>query len=288
MTTAADEPKVTCPNGKWRGEWTNGYTVIMQEVDHTRTGIYRAVLEVEYQGKPVYAQTVDLLNGRDREQFQMGMAARNGVSPVAWDMLLTDFYRELRKAQATMPTANPWACAATAQDFCQQEDTDDLSATVKDFVVPGCITIVSAPRGSGKSFVALFIGVALAQGGLFRMEYLAQHRVLLVDRDNSQALVRKRLRALGAEHLTTFKVLTRETAPPLTNKDAWAKFPAEDFDVIIVDSIGAFTEGVSEKEGKQTQEFLATLKDLTTHGLSILALANTTKAGTNVRGRGEQ
>jgi len=30
--------------------------------------------------------------------------------------------------------------------------------------------------------------------------------------------------------------------------------------VLIIDSIGAATEGVSEKEGKQTQQYLATLK----------------------------
>jgi hypothetical protein len=32
--------------------------------------------------------------------------------------------------------------------------------------------------------------------------------------------------------------------------------------VVLIDSLGAATEGVSEKEGRQTQEFLATLKDL--------------------------
>src|SRR5262249_23918678 len=69
---------------------------------------------------------------------------------------------------------------------------------------------------------------------------------------------------------------------------AWDDFPAEDHDVLIIDSIGAFTEGVSEKEGKQTQEFVALLKDLAVRGLAILALANTNKAGTNIRGRGEQ
>jgi len=76
--------------------------------------------------------------------------------------------------------------------------------------------------------------------------------------------------------------------PPLTDKEAWAQFPAEDYDVLIVDSLGAFTEGVSEKEGKQTQEFLATLKNLATRGLAILVLTNTNKAGISIRGRGEQ
>ena len=57
---------------------------------------------------------------------------------------------------------------------------------------------------------------------------------------------------------------------------------------MIVDSLSAFTEGVSEKEGRQTQEFLAVLKNLAAQDLAILVLAKTNKAGTNIRGRGEQ
>ena len=58
--------------------------------------------------------------------------------------------------------------------------------------------------------------------------------------------------------------------------------------MVIIDSIGAATEGVSEKEGKQTQQYLATLKDLAHRGPAILALDNTTKAALNYRGRGEK
>jgi hypothetical protein len=76
-----------------------------------------------------------------------------------------------------------WGNAITAQEFLQQVDAD-LPADVKDLVVPGCITAVSAPRASGKTIVALYLGVALATGGVFRGERLAPKRVLLVDRDN--------------------------------------------------------------------------------------------------------
>jgi hypothetical protein len=62
----------------------------------------------------------------------------------------------------------------------------------------------------------------------------------------------------------------------------------EKYAAIIIDSLGAATEGVSEKEGRQTQEFLATLKDLAHRGPAILALDNTNKAATAYRGRGEK
>jgi hypothetical protein len=55
----------------------------------------------------------------------------------------------------------------------------------------------------------------------------------------------------------------------------------------LIDSIGAFTEGISEREGKETQEWVAILKDLALRGPAIIGLCNTNKAGVNIRGRGE-
>jgi hypothetical protein len=188
---------------------------------------------------------------------------------------------------ALFPATSCWAGAQTAADFLLQDDPD-VQADARDLVIPGCITLVAAPRASGKSLVALYLAVALAQGGVFRGEQVPTRRVLLVDRDNPPALLRKRLRWLGAHQVTGLKVLTRDKAPPLTDEAAWAAFPVDECDVVIVDSIGAATEGVSEKEGKQTQQYLATLKDLARRGPAVLALDNTNKAAQNYRGRGEK
>jgi hypothetical protein len=112
--------------------------------------------------------------------------------------------------------------------------------------------------------------------------------VLYVDRDNPPRLIRDRLRCIGVAGAENLRLLTRVDAPPLTDRNAWLALPWQDYDVIIVDSLGAATEGVSEKEGKQTQQFLATLKDLVQRGLALVALDNTIKAGTHYRGRGEK
>jgi hypothetical protein len=208
---------------------------------------------------------------------------------VNWSARLLHVTPHVPHKAGAFPAGDPgavWSQALTAHDFLLQPEADVL-AHVKDLVVPGCITAVSAPRASGKSLVALYLGVALATGGVFRDEQLTQRRVLLVDRDNPPSLVRKRLRWLGAHQVTMLKVLTREAAPPLTDKTPWAQFPVEDYDVVIMDSLGAATEGVSEREGRQTQEFLATLKDLARRGPALLCLDNTNKAGNVYRGRGE-
>jgi hypothetical protein len=180
-----------------------------------------------------------------------------------------------------------WDQALSAAEFIAQHEAE-IPADARDLLLPGCITVIAAPRASCKSLVALYLAVALAQGGTFRGEQVPKRRVLLVDRDNAPALIKKRLAWLGADTLPYPKVLTRTQAPPLTDAEAWAACPVEDYDVIIVDSLGTSTEGVSEKEGKQTQLYLATLKDLAMRGPAILVLDNTNKAGLNYRGRGEK
>ncbi len=67
----------------------------------------------------------------------------------------------------------------------------------------------------------------------------------------------------------------------------WTKFPAEQYDVLIIDSWGSFTEGVTEKEGRETTQILATLLDVARKNIAVLLLHNTTKDGKSLRGRGE-
>jgi hypothetical protein len=76
---------------------------------------------------------------------------------------------------ALFPAISCWARAKTAADFLLQDDPD-VQADARDLVVPGCITLVAAPRASGKSLVALYLAVALAQGGVFRGEQVPTRR----------------------------------------------------------------------------------------------------------------
>jgi len=287
MSALKSAPVVTCPDGDWRGDWSDGYVLIVKNLDATRVGVYRAELEVQHNEAYVGTYAVDLVNSRSREEFAIALAARNGVAPVAWVERLDYFYRNLKQAQVSTPEHSPWAQAQTVEAFLAQAE-EDIQADARDLLVMGLITLIAAPAASGKTLVALYLAVALALGGVFRGQQLPKRRVLLVDRDNPPALIKKRLRWLGAHNVTGLKVLTRNQAPPLTDAEAWAAFPADEYDVVIVDSLGASTEGVSEKEGKQTQQYLAVLKDLAQRGLAVLALDNTNKVAQNYRGRGEK
>jgi hypothetical protein len=270
---------------------TDDYSLDFSAVSRTKYGALLAKVTARHGDQVLHMARFDLLNQRDQEHFDQRCRSVNGTV-ADWQSRLQAGIPSLEQLVTiedarTSEARQWWTDGQTAADLLAQEEVE-VVADARDLLVPGCITIVAAPRASGKSIVALYLGLMLAQGGVFRGERVPQRRVALVDRDNPPAIVRKRLGWLGGHQVSTLTVFTRDKAPPLTDAEAWGAFPVEHYDVVIVDSIGAATEGVSEKEGKLTQQYLATLKDLAQRGPAILALDNTNKAASNYRGRGEK
>jgi hypothetical protein len=181
---------------------------------------------------------------------------------------------------------DPWQFIKDAPTFLA-EPQPEFEGLAKDLLAPGAITMLAAPRGLGKTQVAHSVGVALATAGIFRGERVKATRVLLLDRDNPEYVIRERLRAWGADVAEHLHILTRQHAPSLRDRAAWDRFPLENFDVVIMDAVGSFTEGITEKEGKQTTEVLATIIDVARKGLAVLLLQNATKDGLNFKGREE-
>ena len=282
-------PTLTVTNGVAHLAFaTDDYSLDFAQLGMSKYGSLFSEVTARHGTQILHMARLDLLNQREQEHFHQRCLAVNG-SIADWQSRLQSAIPGLKQLLTTEGTSNGscWDHAVAVADFLAQPD-EDLAADVRDLLVPGCITIIAAPRASCKTIVAHALGLALAQGGLFRGERVPKRRVLLVDRDNAPALIRKRMRWLGGHAVTTLHILTRDKAPPLTDAAAWAAFPVDHYDVVIVDSIGAATEGVSEKEGKLTQLYLATLKDLAYRGPALLALDNTNKAGQNYRGRGEK
>ena len=105
MSELRPEPIVTCEGGCWRGAWTNGYVVMVRDYDASRVGAYRAVLEVQHDGKPVKTLGIDLLNPRSCEESAIALAGCNGVPPVGWLGQFDDLYHNLQRAQDTPRTS---------------------------------------------------------------------------------------------------------------------------------------------------------------------------------------
>jgi hypothetical protein len=81
MPAVKPELVVTRKDGQWRGDWGDGYAVIVQECDTTRIGVYRTVLDVEYGQRHIATLSVDLLSAHSCAAFTMSMSSRNGVPP---------------------------------------------------------------------------------------------------------------------------------------------------------------------------------------------------------------
>jgi hypothetical protein len=183
---------------------------------------------------------------------------------------------------------NPWGRIKDAKVFAQEE-RKSIEGIAKDVLFPGIITMITGPKGIGKSLIGVALGVAsTVREGTFRGDRVRPARLLYLDRENPEGISQKRLLSWDVLETENFHILTREQDPPvLTNRKAWADFPVEQYDVVIFDSVGSFSEGVTEKEGKDTTLILATLRDLAARGVGLLLLNNTEKTGTDVRGRGE-
>ncbi len=171
-----------------------------------------------------------------------------------------------------------WSAAISAPEFLSDCDSEVVFLEPRH-LAPGVVTKWFSPRGLGKTNVAHAIAVRQASQG---------RRVLLIDRDNSRAEVQRRLRNWGAAAHINLKVITREDAPPLTDGAAWAAFPHGAYDVLIVDSLDAMTEGVGEQDSAKPSRALAALLDIARRadGPAVLVLGNTVKSGTHSRGSG--
>jgi len=182
-------------------------------------------------------------------------------------------------------TGTCWDRGQDAPQFLKG-DSSENDYIARDVSAPGSITVFAAPRGLGKTHVAHCLAVAKAKGGEFRGELLCSGRVLLLDRDNSKREVRRRLQAWGAADAHNLDVMTRDDVPPLVDAEAWATFPFSSYELVILDSFSATTEGVKEADGGASGEALAPLLDLARRGPGVVVLANTRRDGEAIRGSG--
>jgi Bifunctional DNA primase/polymerase, N-terminal/AAA domain len=193
------------------------------------------------------------------------------------DLARNDEDRARPRSNGAAP-ANPWTAAEPAPEFLRSQEAE-LDFIEDRLLARGSITEWFSPRGLGKTLVAHALAVKHARMG---------RRVLLIDRDNSRREVKRRLRAWGGAEASTFRVMTRDRAPAMIDRVAWAAFPFAEYDIIIVDSIDAATEGVGESDSAKPAKALAPLLDIAHReaGPAILVLGNVIKSGAYGRGSG--
>jgi hypothetical protein len=299
---AMTEPPImeTIPGG-YRCSFPEGTTLEALGVECDRYGRLFATVAA-FQGEHLlHRARINLLDQGAQRDFHKGASIRNGH--IDWRARLLALQQGLLEDErqhvdatgggtadqggtgeaAKADEGNPWGHIKDAPTFIS-EPQPEFEGLAKEVLAPGAITILSAPRGLGKTHIGYDLGVSLATRGTFRGAPVRPVRVLLLDRDNPEYLIRQRLKAWGAAASAHLHVLTRQHAPSLRDRKAWAHFPVEDYQVLIIDAVGSFTEGITEKEGRATTEVLATLVDLARKDLAILLLQNATKDGMSFKG----
>jgi len=205
----------------------------------------------------------------------------NGCAGKGWHDLrdiVEPGWRERRKGTETDPKDNPWSRAKDAPSFLAEQD-QEIDYLEDKVLKPGSITELFSPKGIGKTHIAHAYAVRLAK---------AEKRVLLIDRDNPKREVRRRLKAWGASEAENLKILGRDDAPPLTDTKTWSSFPYKDYDLVIIDSLDASTEGTGEQDSAKPSRAIAPLLDIAhrDEGPAVLVLGNTVKSGAHYRGSG--
>jgi hypothetical protein len=241
-------------------------------------GVSASVKPLELPGLPAKGDVSDWLDAGGTSAELLKLAAEAST----WEPLAAT------PRSSARDYLSPWARAVSLEQLLAEAESE-IEWTASGFAAPSVVVGIASPRGLGKSHVAYALAIAVATGGEFLGEPVRQGRVLLIDRDNPKREVRRRLRewSRGREiPENALRFLSREDAPPLTDADAWADFPFDEYDLVIIDSLGAFTEGVEENRGGQSSAALAPLIDLARRGPAVLVLLNTDKSGTKYRGSG--
>ncbi|MFI5168078.1 MAG: AAA family ATPase [Thermoanaerobaculales bacterium] len=254
--------------GKWRAEYNEHFrradvTIIADRDEPGRR--HARTVEKELTGVAVKVAVVEPAVGKDVSDHLAAGKTLEQLVP-------------MMPPSASSLQATPWDHAQPAPEFLAARDADQAFHEPK-IVAPGAVTEMFSPRGLCKTHLGHALGVRLARRGL---------RVLLLDRDNPPREVRRRLRGWGAASAPTFKVLTRAKAPALTDAAAWAAFPVEQYDVVIIDSLDAATEGIGEQDSSRPSRALAPILDLARreNGPAVLVLGNTIKSAAHSRGSG--
>jgi len=272
--------------GKWDSSYTEtlkGHPVaILPDNDspgHTHAakvalGLFKAGCEVRVVELPGLKEKEDVSDWLGHGHVSLDLKSLIRDTPVLDETALN----QMEARWFAKGTQNPWDKAISAPEFLASTDLE-VDWLEENLLAPGAITEIFSPRGIGKSLAAHAFGIRLAKRG---------KRVLLADRDNPPREVKRRLKYWGAQDAPSFKVLTRDEVPPLTNKAAWKTFPFRDYDLVIIDALDSTAEGVGEQDSGKPSKAIASILDIAhqADGPAVLVLGNTIKSAQHGRGSG--
>ena len=189
--------------------------------------------------------------------------------------------------------AEPRLRSVTAADLLTMSLPQRAYALEPVMPMPG-LAMIYAPRGIGKTFVALSIALAIASGGAaLKWRAPAPRRVLYIDGEMPAAQIQERLARLlrGASthppEEDFLRFIAADLAPeglpsiarPETQRALEAEMAATGAEVVILDNLSTLAAGLRENEGDDWGELQAWLLRLRRLGKGVILVHHAGKAG---------
>lgn len=192
----------------------------------------------------------------------------------------------------------PLAVLSTLHDFCQTKFAD-MEYIVEGLLYSPSISMLFAPRGRGKTYVAIDLALALALGrNFFSWKVPKKHKVWYVDGEMPGQMLQQRfaqmLRGDSAEladlHIMGSEMFFKTTGESLVlnniahqqKLEALIEQAAEQNqlpELIIFDNLSSMTSGVDENSNSEQDSLLHFLRTLRLQAVSTLLVHHSGKSG---------
>ena len=158
----------------------------------------------------------------------------------------------------------------SATEFLQQ-DFGIKSWLVQDLLPANALYILSGKAGDLKTWLVLYLVICLANGKPFLNRLTRRVKVLIVNRDSTQAELQRRLNKFGIQVDNIFI----DTNP--LELEAYITI-AKDYDLIVFDSFIKFQNGADENSSTEMVKIMTLLQRIRDAGTAVLVIHHRGKA----------
>jgi archaellum biogenesis ATPase FlaH len=153
-----------------------------------------------------------------------------------------------------------------------------LDWVVHTMLVAGTVMLVTGDSGSGKSSLVSAICCAISGGDSFAGLRTQRRPVVYLDKENGLPIVAERFSRLGISDSPDFRYWgawcqSDPAAPTSSTIVSWVK-SCDIKPVIVVDSFGAFSDGVDENDAAQVRKWMNGPRRLADLGATVIVLHN--------------